>query len=651
MINMIKNTYRTNVSSVLTYTLIVIVSLLHITLFTHGYRTTADDIYYDSVVRDGFINTIKIINNFAIVQGRITHYFAGLGIFAAGYSDIYSVRLAYAFAHFGALLLFGIYLSKVLKINFAAIFFVIALFITPLDYFHLPPNTYPLHVALPVLILIGSRLYDFKNHNKKNNQLISPIIAFIGVMFSEGAFTFFVALILTEIIIKFAQIDKTKNHIYIFISKIWREYYLSFYVIILFLIIYILFRVKNPSAYDGNTISNTLNFYLFFKTLIGHVYGGTAFSSFARYYHEIFLSFKNSTSNEKLLLLSIFLISYYIIKNLFQKFYVDYKDKLSPPLLCTLFFIGISGAVIITTPLALVDKYQKWCGSIHSCIFHDSRMSYHFTALIILVSLISIIKFFNIKRQYLAIKFMAVIFAFASSFTYINNLRISEDMKKYTEGWNRAKGIACFNLSGQKFKYPPGTLSLIIDPDNRIVTRAGQLDREEYWIKYIKDIETKNNISCSDYAYVLQDFETSKPIDWNYKFSKDLISKSKSTFFWFAEGLSGKEVWGQWSDAHISKSVKFHFKKELPKNFDLILDIHAFGPNAGKEMKIRVFDNDIYHQIPMHAGETVIPVRGVENSRTIEITPPIPISPNELGISNDSRKIAIGFRSMKIIEK
>jgi hypothetical protein len=648
---MIKNIYKIYKLSILNFTLIVILSLLHITLFTHGYRTTADDIYYDSVVRDGFINTIQTINNFAIVQGRITHYFAGLGIFAAGYSDIYSVRLAYAFAHFGALLLFGIYLSKVLKINFAAIFFVIALFLTPLDYFHLPPNTYPLHVSLPVLILIGSRLYDLKNHKENNNQLISSIIAFIGVMFSEGAFTFFIALIWTEIIIKFLTIDKTKNYILLFISKIWREYYLSFCVITFFLVIYILFRIKNPSAYDGNTISNTFNFYLFFKTLIGHIYGGTAFSSFVRYYDEIFLSLKNLTSFERLLLLSIFVISYYITNNLFQKFYVEHKEKLSFSFLCALFFIGISGAFIISTPLAMVDKYQKWCGSIHSCIFHDSRMSYHFTTLIILVTLIFFIKVFDINRQYLIIKFMAVIVAFASALTYVNNSRISEDMKEYVKGWNRAKGIACFNLSGQKFKYPPGTLSFIIDPNNRIVIRTEKISKEEYWIKYIKDIEAKNNISCREYLYTLQDFEMTKPIDWNYKFSKDLLSKSKSTLFWFAEGLSGKEDWGQWSDASISKSVKFHFKKELPENFDLILNIQAFGPNAGKEMKIRVFDNDIYYQIPMHAGEIVIPVRGVKNSSTIEITPPIPISPSELGISNDPRKIAIGFRSMEIIEK
>jgi hypothetical protein len=648
---MIKNIYKFNRVNVLTFILIVIVSLLHITLFTYGYRTTADDIYYDSVVRDGFINTIQIINNFAIVQGRITHYFAGLGIFAAGYSDIYAVRLAYAFAHFGALFLFGIYLAKVLKINFAAIFFVIALFITPLDYFHLPPNTYPLHVSLPVLILIVSRLYDFKNHNKNKNQLISPIIAFIGVMFSEGAFTFFVALIWIEIIIKFAHIDKTKNYIYLFTSKIWREYYLSFYVIVSFLVVYLSFRVINPSAYDGNTIANTFNFYLFFKTLIGHIYGGTAFSSFARYHHEIFLSLKNSTSNEKLLLLSIFFISYYITKNLFQKFYLEYKEKLSSSFIFTLLFIGISGGFIITIPLAMVDKYQKWCGSIHSCIFHDSRMSYHFTALTILACLIVFTNIFGINRRYLAIKFTAIIVAFISSLTYINNSRISDDMKEYVQGWNRAKEIACFNLSGQKFKYPPGTLSFIIDPNNRIVIRKEKIGREEYWIKYIKDIETKNNVSCSDYSFVNEDIEITKAIDWNHKFSKDLLSKSKPTLFWFAEGLSGKEDWGQWSDASISKSVKFHFKKELPKDFDLILNIQTFGPNAGKEMKISVFDNDIYYQIPMHTGEIVIPVRGGGNSSTIEITPPIPISPSELGISNDPRKIAIGFKTMEIIEK
>jgi phosphoglycerol transferase len=113
-------------------------------------------------------------------------------------------------------------------------------------------------------------------------------------------------------------------------------------------------------------------------------------------------------------------------------------------------------------------------------------------------------------------------------------------------------------------------------------------------------------------------------------------------------GISGLEPWGRWSDG---AKVVFSFFNYLPKKFDLILDVTAFGPNNGEYMTIKI--GKTKYSLLLPSGHGVINVNvvtdGTEDS--IELYPPFPISPAQLGQSGDDRKLGVGFKTMFIEDK
>lgn len=114
------------------------------------------------------------------------------------------------------------------------------------------------------------------------------------------------------------------------------------------------------------------------------------------------------------------------------------------------------------------------------------------------------------------------------------------------------------------------------------------------------------------------------------------------------EGLSGEEPWGRWSDANTSATIKFNFTEPLPNIFTLSLLANAFGPNQGQESTIRIGKHS--YKLQIYSGQEAqlkVNLQG-EISDTIEIIPYNPTSPLELGQSNDSRKLGIGFIKMQI---
>ena len=110
-------------------------------------------------------------------------------------------------------------------------------------------------------------------------------------------------------------------------------------------------------------------------------------------------------------------------------------------------------------------------------------------------------------------------------------------------------------------------------------------------------------------------------------------------------GISDREWWGRWSDANLAPSVKFKFKKPLPKEFVLELKIGAFGKNIGKEMIIKV--GNITKKLKILSYNPKVYKVKFEDVKgdTIEFIPPSPQS-----TPKDSRKLGVSLISLKIIE-
>lgn len=114
-------------------------------------------------------------------------------------------------------------------------------------------------------------------------------------------------------------------------------------------------------------------------------------------------------------------------------------------------------------------------------------------------------------------------------------------------------------------------------------------------------------------------------------------------------GLSSNESWGTWSNG---KTVYFEFVEPLPESFDLRIVARAFGPNIGQDFFVKI--NEMRSNFAIENSDVVevkLHFSGVKNSKIIEIDVPEPISPKEMGLSGDQRKIGIGLLMMEIIQK
>ncbi|WP_156394338.1 DUF7024 domain-containing protein [Mesorhizobium sp. Root172] len=112
-------------------------------------------------------------------------------------------------------------------------------------------------------------------------------------------------------------------------------------------------------------------------------------------------------------------------------------------------------------------------------------------------------------------------------------------------------------------------------------------------------------------------------------------------------GLSGAEGWGTWSDGPM---VTLEFVKPLPKKFVLHLTASAFGPNVGRPVSVHIGSQSATFALSKSVQEIAIPFENSEASTSISFSIPNPISPKELGLNEDRRKLGIGFRQLSVQE-
>ncbi|PPK45297.1 hypothetical protein B0G57_1053 [Trinickia symbiotica] len=115
-----------------------------------------------------------------------------------------------------------------------------------------------------------------------------------------------------------------------------------------------------------------------------------------------------------------------------------------------------------------------------------------------------------------------------------------------------------------------------------------------------------------------------------------------------ARGLSGCESWGRWSDANVFPYVELKFRQPLPRHFVLHLRLQAFGPNEGKPVRVLAGAQEKTFIPASTRGRYSLYFDNSAASRTIQIVPPQPISPQELHMGSDARRLGLGFQSLSI---
>ena len=134
----------------------------------------------------------------------------------------------------------------------------------------------------------------------------------------------------------------------------------------------------------------------------------------------------------------------------------------------------------------------------------------------------------------------------------------------------------------------------------------------------------------------VQHFESfADGIDFRRSNLPDFVSEIK--------GLSGREVWGRWSDKRLNRSIKIKFSAPLPRSFTLILRAQPYGPNAGVPVQIRVGDQITTVIFLGGIEEKSVRIATAKPTFEIEIIPSFAVSPLSQGISADGRELGIGL--------
>lgn len=115
------------------------------------------------------------------------------------------------------------------------------------------------------------------------------------------------------------------------------------------------------------------------------------------------------------------------------------------------------------------------------------------------------------------------------------------------------------------------------------------------------------------------------------------------------DGLSAQENWGRWTDANLAPAVKVSFEDALPKQFVLVIEALAFGPNVGKPVTVTIGGQSAIFTPTGQMQQFSLHFSLAQPTKDIVIQPVVePRSPFELGINTDRRKLAIGLGHLSI---
>ena len=115
------------------------------------------------------------------------------------------------------------------------------------------------------------------------------------------------------------------------------------------------------------------------------------------------------------------------------------------------------------------------------------------------------------------------------------------------------------------------------------------------------------------------------------------------------EGLSGIEGFGRWSDG---EKVSISFRRLFRKSLNVKLTAAAFGPNVDQDFTVTIGKETKSFRLTGVNSTISLDFRNIDiNDRSLLFTIPQPISPKELGISEDTRRLGMAMDKLTIEEK
>lgn len=640
------------------YIPIIFIYFVHAYSFTAGFRITPDDVLFHYFAMDNFDNAFGFISDTAARQGRIGHYIdLPILMFSSYYSEHFLYRALFVSIFFLKYFLFAYYIQSLTKTQIGGIVLLFAIIIYPVDYLHMLPTSYPLKsISISSIIIIRILLLKIYIRNKLNGwEIFISGILLLSMIVNEYATLYAISIIMGEYTIRIMRAYSIERSIIESIYIYRRQLVRDFIIITFALMAYIGFRNLNPSLYEGNLISSDIEFSLLLKTLFGHIFGGTIFTAYLRSNVEIY----NMIGSISILKWVLYSFTAIIVSVYTYKFFVVGSSRKQNVVSVLLVLILAIITLSVTLPVAAINKYQLWCADIKiiECVYLDSSYASLTVAAIVIVFIYQIIRNTNAGKK--IVLMVALVFGLISFSTNIHNAVKYNDMKRYVYGWGRAQQIACSYIDLKQMYKDLDNLDLklpdVVENINKRInyhTNYPNFDMEKYWIRYIEN--RHNNSDCEEIAntnYGL--YPIIKPDEELY------VRAGGSAVPYLVSGWANMESWGIWSDGDEVRVI-------LPATFridELVLDLSPFlvieRDVKRQELDVRINGieyGEIYLSNP-GAEQVRIKLSNEASSKALEIGYldleiglPNAISPYDLGIGLDARKLAIGLRSIRLIQ-
>ncbi len=458
-------------TGLLDYILVAALVLIVFYPYYFGYRLSRDDVWFLKVGMQGFVSVRDHAILVATEQGRIGQLLMlplnVVGAFLAG-NPLW--RIIFLAAYVLQLLLFSIFVSRLLRQNVSLFLFVLLVSLHPLVFDNMPPNAYPLQNTVPLIIALAARLAILRYRQQETPPHIPVALAHLtfafGMFISEFVVAFGTALIAAEYMARTQWARIAGSNLSSAIRKAFARHFVisDGLVLLAVLVPYVMFRLLNPSIYDGNSAGGLFSIHRVVGTAFGHIIEGTP----VRFVGEELLTV---TTYDRLIAI---VVGMAVCLCLY---------RLSGPVLYirrpwAVAAISLALAFYVTLPIAIATKYQRECVDWGQCGYLDSRISYlpMMVALMCVVSAIGQSSFRNVLTGAAWVVLGAV-----ATLVSVYNAGRAAEMRRFDTVWLRADAVACV---APDFVRDETVFLTVVDPAG-LVEMHPPSKPMEFWSVYI----------------------------------------------------------------------------------------------------------------------------------------------------------------------
>jgi hypothetical protein len=452
----------------------IIVAILNGIFFTKAYWLDADDVMFLQIGLEGWHSVIEAVKLYSTAQGRFGQNIQmPLNILASLFFANVYFRIFYVAAFFFSIMLFLRWFDTALRTRIANLAFLLAVALTPLHFYHLPPTSFPLQNTVPIVLLSLSRLALLSARQTGRPAWTAlwatPVFIFAMVM-SEYAFLFSTGMLAVEYLAMMSRSGRLDKAYAIIRSRFFLQ---DIVACIIPLAIYIAWRSEYPSGYDGNSFDGFRDPILAVKVWWLHTFGLMSLAI-----PQGVQAFGTSAPRFFFPLPAGLIVGLAVYKALPR------LQAVEKPLLPA--FLALLFALYETFPTSMTDKQQEWCRDLGACVYLDSRTAFPAAILVILFVIAAI---WHIARRMSLVAYalrggVAVIACWLTLATVAQNAWMVDNMRPRMSVWKRADKLAC------SIDIEATNLRALVDPKT-LVEIHPHLDPNNFWRVYLRNAAKK----------------------------------------------------------------------------------------------------------------------------------------------------------------